>query len=134
MNPIPVYDAPLLKRSRSLRMHETLLERTIVPVVTLAITVTLSVLWHLHRDELLQRLALENRARIMGKMSIVIPVLFLGCALFLVEGILRPSNRRKGSARLQWNHYQNVLIAITLHQLRPLTTLAFCCKMYNKCF
>ncbi|OMO69095.1 hypothetical protein CCACVL1_19662 [Corchorus capsularis] len=55
MNPVPMYEAPLLKRSQSLRMHDTLLERIIVPVVTLAITVTLSVLWHLHRDELLQR-------------------------------------------------------------------------------
>ncbi|OMO73644.1 hypothetical protein COLO4_26958 [Corchorus olitorius] len=53
-----MYDASFLKRIRQpLRMHDTLLERTIVPFVTLATTVTLSILWHLHRDKLLQGLS-----------------------------------------------------------------------------
>ncbi|OMO65662.1 hypothetical protein CCACVL1_21452, partial [Corchorus capsularis] len=110
-----MYDASFLKRSRQpLRMHDTLLERTIVPFVTLAITVTLSILWHLNREELLLWLVFddENRARIMEKMTRVCQVLLISCSLFLLKGIRRPSNRRKGSARLQWNYNFNVLIAI----------------------
>ncbi|OMP03641.1 hypothetical protein CCACVL1_02327 [Corchorus capsularis] len=58
-----MYDAPFLKKSQSLKLHDTLLDRTIVPVITLVLTATLSIVWYLHRDDLLQRLAPESWRR-----------------------------------------------------------------------
>ncbi|OMO90371.1 cytochrome p450 [Corchorus olitorius] len=125
MNPMK---DPFLKKTKSIKRYETAFERTIVSIITLIITVTMSMLWFSHGEKLVQGLvnSLEIRAKIMGKMKEVWEVLILSSALFLLKGIFRPSDRRKGSVQAQINYFLNLELAVfTVVELILITDIVY---------
>ncbi|OMO90370.1 hypothetical protein COLO4_19213 [Corchorus olitorius] len=96
------------------RTHDSILERIFVSLVTFAITVTLCIQWYKHRNHLLERFVHEEEYRVYvkEKMNLVWQVLLICSSLFLLKGYYRAADRRKGSARLDFNKSCNVSLAL----------------------
>ncbi|OMO90367.1 hypothetical protein COLO4_19210 [Corchorus olitorius] len=101
--------------SKKNRSDDSLYERMFVSVVTFLLSVMLCKLWYDHREELLQWLIIhdeEYRAQMKQKMNEVWQILLFLSTSILLKGYYRPYEKRKGSARLQYNYFLNVGFAI----------------------
>ncbi|OMO90388.1 hypothetical protein COLO4_19209 [Corchorus olitorius] len=95
---------------------DSLFERMFVSVIAFMISVMMCKLWYDHRDQILERVVQdeEYRAQVKQKMNEVWQLLLFFTTSFVLKGYYRPADKRKGSARHQYNNFLNVVFAITV--------------------
>ncbi|OMO85824.1 pleiotropic drug resistance protein 3-like protein [Corchorus olitorius] len=74
-------------------------------------------LWNLQGEKLLKglvQISEENMGETMQTMEDIFEMLISGSLFFVIKGILRPANRRKGSAHGHLNVYLNVSLSMIL--------------------
>ncbi|OMO65894.1 hypothetical protein COLO4_30948 [Corchorus olitorius] len=100
--------------------REPLFQRVISTVIAMIVTHTLFFYWWPRNgDEFIRSLLFayedSDRQILVDKIRRVLRVLCICCYLFLIKGVIRPNNGRKGMAQKQLNAFFNgVLSVITI--------------------
>ncbi|OMO73957.1 hypothetical protein COLO4_26777 [Corchorus olitorius] len=106
MNPMRTHNLISIRIQRPVKNVEPLLDRTICSLYAFFITAAFSTLWYLLGEKLLGQ-GKENT-----RMNNICMGMLLCSSLFLIKGILRPANRRKGSAPRHLNVWLNIELSL----------------------
>ncbi|OMO90368.1 Thiol oxidoreductase [Corchorus olitorius] len=108
MNPLRIQNDHFVRR------YDTLFEKMYVSVITLVITVTTCTQWYLHEDQLIEMFVQmeEDKANFKDKMEALRQLFIICSSLLVLKGYYRTADKRNGSARLHFNYYNNVALAI----------------------